>query len=512
MLGEEDYQQQTLTALLLWTARIGPIAALLNMIGFIADPAWTTLVGSGGVIVLVLFAWWGLRLSRRKQIYRAARIFVLSGMCIMAVVVFIAAKNEVLIGAMAMGVFIIIATFFEQPQSALGWGILSSLLYEAGLLARSLDPSRDLGLHIDIVSLYIVPPVILLFLALTGRIINEHLTRALRASRAAGLGLARSYAEVEHRVSERTHELVKERYRLSAALRELTVARDQAEAASRAKSAFLANMSHELRTPLTTILGYTSLIEHHERIAADPPLLSDLDRISVAGNHLLKLINDVLDLAQLESGDMQLHPQLVEIATLVEGIARAVGPEFVKNNNTLHVQCDQQVDTAQFDSAKVQQMLVILLSNAAKFTTHGTITLAVRQATGGGRLEEGQASHLSPPVSRLIVFEVSDTGIGIAPNRLPHLFQPFAYNDTSDARMHGGVGLGLAICRRFCQLMGGDLTVSSQLGQGSTFTIQLPAGPSIAAYTNASDAPPSATPAIADARVHAGEVRSQKSE
>ena len=518
MLGEEEYQQQTLTALLLWTARIGPIAALLNMIGFIADPAWTTLAGSGGVIVLVLFAWWGLRLSRRKQIHRAARIFVLSGMCFMAVVVFIAAKNEVLIGAMAMGVFIIIATFFEQPQSALGWGILSSLLYEAGLLARSLDPSRDLGLHIDIVSLYIVPPVILLFLALTGRIINEHLTRALRASEAAGLDLARSYAEVENRVSERTHELVKERYRLSTALRELTAARDQAEAASRAKSAFLANMSHELRTPLTTILGYTGLIEHHERIATDPPLLSDLDRISVAGNHLLKLINDVLDLAQLESGDMQLHPQLVEIATLVEEIVHVVGPEIAKNNNSLHVQCDQQVDTAQLDSAKVQQMLVTLLSNAAKFTTHGTITLRVSSELPvlNSELPHYNTAAL-PQNSELktinwVIFEVSDTGIGIAPNQLRQLFQPFAHNDTSDARMHGGVGLGLAICRRFCQLMGGDLTVSSQLGQGSTFTIQLPAGPSIAASTNASDAPPSATPAIADARVHESEVRSQKSE
>ena len=102
-------------------------------------------------------------------------------------------------------------------------------------------------------------------------------------------------------------------------------------------------MSHELRTPLTTILGYTGLIEHHERIAADPPLLSDLDRISVAGNHLLKLINDVLDLAQLESGDMELHPQLIEIATLVEQAVREVGPAIAKNNNTLHVQYDQHM-------------------------------------------------------------------------------------------------------------------------------------------------------------------------
>src|SRR5689334_5474952 len=118
MPGEEHYQQDTLTALLLWTSRIGPIAALLNMIGFFADPNWTTLVGSGGVIALVLFAWWCLKLIRRGQILPAARSFVICGMCIMAMVVFIAAKNEILLGAMGMGVFIVIATFFEPPRSA----------------------------------------------------------------------------------------------------------------------------------------------------------------------------------------------------------------------------------------------------------------------------------------------------------------------------------------------------------------------------------------------------------
>jgi len=483
-LGEEEYQQQTLTALLLWTIRIGPITALLNMIGFLVDPAWTTLAGSGGVIVLVFFAWWGLRLSGRKQIHRAARIFVVSGMCSMAGVVFIAAKNEVLLGAMAMGVFIIIATFFEPPRFTLGWGILSSLLYEAGLLARSLDPSRDLGLQVDIISIYIVPPVILMFLALTGRIINEHLTRALRASETAGIDLAHSYAEVEIRVSERTHELIKERYRLNTALRELTAARDQAEAASRAKSAFLANMSHELRTPLTTILGYTGLIEQHERIATDPLVLSDLERISIAGNHLLRLINDVLDLAQLESGDMKLHIQLIEITTLVDQIAREVGPEIAKNNNTLYVQCDSQVGTAQLDSAKVQHMLINLLSNAAKFTTHGMITLRVSSQLPvlSFELPNHETAALTQnsalKTQNWVIFEVTDTGIGIASNQLSQLFQPFIHNDTSDTRIYGGAGLGLAICRRYCQLMGGDLTVSSQLGQGSTFTIHLPASPS----------------------------------
>jgi signal transduction histidine kinase len=296
------------------------------------------------------------------------------------------------------------------------------------------------------------------------------------------------------RVAERTHELA--------------AARDQAEAASRAKSAFLANMSHELRTPLTTILGYTGLIEHHERIATDPPLLSDLDRISVAGNHLLKLISDALDLAQLESGDMELHPQLVEIATLIEDVVHEVGPSIGKNSNTLYIQYDQHVGTAQLDSAKVQQILLNLLSNAAKFTKHGTITLRVSSELpvlssesphhNTGALT--QNSELN--TQNWVIFEITDTGIGIAPNQQPQLFQPFTHNDTRDTRMYGGAGLGLAICWRFCQLMGGDLTVSSQLGQGSTFTIYLPASTSIAAAPNASDAPLSATPAIAADRSH----------
>jgi signal transduction histidine kinase len=497
MLGEEHYQQETLTALLLWTSRIGPIAALLNMIGFVADPAWTTLVGSGGVIVLVLFAWWCLKLVRNGRILLAARSFVICGMGIMAMVIFIAAKNELLLGAMGMGVFIVIATFFESPASAMRWGVLSGLLYEAGLLARILDPVRNLGLRVDIVSLYIVPPVILLFLAFTGRIINGHLTHALRASEAAGRELAHSYAEVELRVAERT--------------RELAAARDQAEAASRAKSAFLANMSHELRTPLTTILGYTGLIEHNQQIADNAPLLSDLDRISAAGNHLLQLISDVLDLAQLELGDTALHLQPVVIAALIAAAVREVDQAIAKNHNTLHIHYDQHIDTVQLDSAKVQQILTNLLSNAAKFTDHGTITLRVslQETTTDSQPPTTNRTSIAladlPIVSRqssVVIFEVSDTGIGIAPSQLPHLFQPFAYNDARGARTYGGAGLGLAICWRFCQLMGGDLTVSSQLGQGSTFTIRLPAAISIAAAANTTDASASTAPAIAADRAY----------
>jgi signal transduction histidine kinase len=477
MVGEQHYQQEALSALLLWTIRIGPVAALLNMIGFLADPAWTTVVGSAGVVALVMFALWCLKLVQRGQTRRAAQMFNISGMAIMAVVIFIAARNEVLLGAMGMSVFVVIATFFEPPESAMRWGVLSALLYEAGFLARSLDPSRDLGVRVDIVSLYIVPPVILCFLALAGRIMSEHLNRALRASEAAGNDLARSYVEVELRVAERTHELVKERYLLNNALRELTAAHDQAEAASRAKSAFLANMSHELRTPLTTILGYAGLVAQHEQVAADPRLRSDLDRISMAGTHLLELISDVLDLAHAEASTIELHQDSFDVAALIDEVTAVVRPAIKQNSNMLEVYCDQQLGAAYLDRAKVRLILLNLLSNAAKFTEHGTITLRAWLETQGSSVADSQPPSLQPPASSLFTFEVADTGIGIAPDQLPNLFQPFVKGDTGDQHAYSGTGLGLTICQRFCELMDGDLLVSSQAGQGSTFTVRLPAGP-----------------------------------
>jgi signal transduction histidine kinase len=475
-MGEQHYQQESLTALLIWTIRVGPIAALLNMLGFLGDPLWTTVVGSASVVVLVLFAWWCLRLAKRGQTRHAAQIFIISSMAIMTLVIFIAARNEVLLGAMGMSVFVVIATFFEPPESAMRWGILSGLLYEAGLLARSLDPSRDLGQHIDVVSLYIVPPIILCFLALAGRIMAEHLNRALHASEAAGHDLARSYVEIELQVADRTHELVKERFLLNNALRDLTTARDQAEAASRAKSAFLANMSHELRTPLTTILGYADLLAHHEQVAADPHLQADLDRISAAGKHLLELISDVLDLAQAETGAIELHQASFDVAALIDEVASAVRPAIQHNHNSFQADCDPQLGAVHLDRTKVRLILLNLLSNAAKFTEGGQIKLTARLEVAQSRREASLTSATQTVASSLLTFEVADTGIGIAPEQLPGLFEPFAKGDTDGGRAYGGTGLGLTICRRFCELMGGELAVSSQSGHGSTFTVRLPAG------------------------------------
>src|SRR5262245_59343684 len=226
MVSDQRYQRDALSALLKWTLTVGPVAALLNLLGYIPDPDWTTLVGSGGVLLLALIAWWCLRRVGQEALQLAAQVYLVSGMMLMALMVFIGGRYELLVGAMGLSIFVGMATFFEPPQIALRWGGVSVLLYEAALLARSLVPSLALGFGVGVAALYIVPPVILMFFSLFGRIMNEHLTKALRESEIMRIDLERSYAEVEQRVEQRTRDLVEERNRLDMALRELALARD----------------------------------------------------------------------------------------------------------------------------------------------------------------------------------------------------------------------------------------------------------------------------------------------
>jgi signal transduction histidine kinase len=461
MSSEGRYQEDVLLALLRWTMIIGPLAAVLNMLGFIIDPSWTTPVGSAGVLMLALIAWRCRALTRRGQIERAARIYIISGMIIMALVVFIAARHEILLGAMGLSVFLVMATFFEPSRPTIRWGIASALLYEGAFIARELVPSLALGLRVEILTLYLVPPIILFYFAFIGRITTTYLLRALAESEAAAVEIAQSYAEVEQRVAERTRDLVKERYRLSTALRELTVARDQAEAASRAKSAFLANMSHELRTPLTAILGYTALIEREAQIGGHMGVVADLGQINTAGQHLLNLISDVLDLAKVEAGALSLQLAPCDVTAMIDEVVSAMRPLAAKNKNSLDVYYVHQLGMRYLDRAKVAQILGNLLSNATKFTERGAITLAVANEDVGG--------------DAWLTFSVADTGIGIAAEQMRQLFHPFTQGAAAIEHVYGGTGLGLAICHRFALLMGGEITVISEPSQGTTFTVRLPA-------------------------------------
>ncbi|HWO89952.1 MAG TPA: GAF domain-containing protein [Gemmatimonadales bacterium] len=243
----------------------------------------------------------------------------------------------------------------------------------------------------------------------------------------------------------------------------LLEARREAEAASRAKSQFLASVSHELRTPLNAIIGYSELLQEEASDIGAGQLNADLTRIHSAGKLLLSLINDILDLSKVEAGKMELHPEVFDVASVVSELTATVQPLVERNHNRLTVQGAQIAGVMRADRTKLLQMLLNLMSNASKFTRDGTVSLEIERLAdgdGGDRLR----------------FRVCDTGIGMTEEQMGRLFQAFTQAEASTASRYGGTGLGLAITRKFSELMGGDVTVTSRAGEGSTFTLTLPAG------------------------------------
>jgi signal transduction histidine kinase len=230
--------------------------------------------------------------------------------------------------------------------------------------------------------------------------------------------------------------------------------------ASQHKSQFLANMSHELRTPLNAILGYSEMLQEEAEDVGDEAYLPDLVRINAAGKHLLGLINDILDLSKIEAGRMDLYLETFGVSDLIRDVRGIVQPLVEKNGNTLIVSCPEDVGAMQADLTKARQVLFNLLSNASKFTNHGTISLTVERETGA----DGD----------WVTFAVSDTGIGMTDEQLGRLFEAFSQAEASTRGKYGGTGLGLAISRHFARMMGGDLTLESVYGRGSTFTVRLP--------------------------------------
>ena len=262
-------------------------------------------------------------------------------------------------------------------------------------------------------------------------------------------------------------------------------ARAAAENANRAKSAFLANMSHELRTPMNAILGYSEMLMEEAEDAGQDDFVSDLKKINQAGNHLLSLINDVLDLSKIESGKMEAFAEDFDVGSLIDHVAGTVQPLMSKNNNQFKIERGEALGHAHQDITKLRQSMMNLLSNATKFTHEGTVTLRVdRKSQADGEW---------------LTISVTDSGIGIPADKLEHVFEEFSQADTSTTRDYGGTGLGLPISRRFCQMLGGDLTVQSNAGEGSVFTMQIP----VRLPGADTETPVEVTPARTDAELEA---------
>lgn len=272
--------------------------------------------------------------------------------------------------------------------------------------------------------------------------------------------IAVEYNQVAKKFNQEKKKLIEANQKILSVNEEMKEAKDEALEASRIKSTFLANMSHELRTPLNAVIGYSEMLQEDAEEIGQLDFVSDLQRIHQAGNHLLALINNVLDLSKIEAGKMDLYPESIQVASLVEEVKNVITPLAEKNNNQFQTQIVGEHGLIRSDLTKLRQVLFNLLSNACKFTKNGAIILIVQQETIGSQ--------------DWLTFEVGDSGIGLTSEQIENLFRPFTQADASTTRNFGGTGLGLAISRKFSEILGGELKVESEIDEGTTFFFRIP--------------------------------------
>lgn len=256
--------------------------------------------------------------------------------------------------------------------------------------------------------------------------------------------IEKSYHLLEERVEKRTHQLA--------------LARDEALASNKAKDIFLANMSHELRTPLNIILGYSELLAEVAEEDGSKKIIPDLNKIKKAAHHQLELVNSILDISKIEEGKLDIHAVDFDVETVISEVEIAVKPLMLKNNNTFNINCMYGIGMMYSDNLRIHQILLNLLSNAAKFTKQGQVELTISKDENGDNIE----------------FKVKDSGIGISEKYMEHIFDKFTQADSSTTRNYGGSGLGLSISKQLTQLLKGELSVMSEEEKGTCFTLKLP--------------------------------------
>ena len=438
-------------------ASVGVGAAAIGVLSLMAadegPTSWEYLNGAAFIcITATLFA--ALALARTRFL-RASEILLLAAgyLGTASVIITGGETSGLLVGVAAYSLVVLLPGIARRTRST-RWSALNvlavSVIYVSSVLLRiTLRGSFDLTTG-DIAVALIPPPVAFWTQWLMVRALNRRILEALQESERSrsALGVSNQLLELANRSLE-TARVEAER------------ARDGAEAASRAKSMFLANMSHELRTPLNSIIGYTELIMDEARddeATRVRQVVPDLKNVVLSAKHLLGLIGGILDLSKIEAGRMDLVQEQFNVREFVREIEQTIAPQVRKRNNALVVRCQEDVGSVIADRGKLKQVLLNLLGNATKFTTDGEIALFARR--------DFEQSSLT--------FEVRDTGIGIDTDKLSVIFEKFTQIDASPTRRYEGAGLGLAITRELCAMMGATIDVSSRPGDGTCFTVLLP--------------------------------------